>query len=178
MSRSRIERTVHRMAHELAEVIKDQPLLLIGMNQRGLALAGALYDSFIRFELGKASCMGLDTMEMSQSATSAGETDQQPSYRIAQHRGVVVLCDDVIFSGKTLFNVLKGLPDSSGINAIHIATLIDRGHRAFPVSPSVCGLTLQTKQGEHITVEVTKGRNLDGLQIPSLEAVILVLNEE
>lgn len=182
MTRSRIDRTVHRMAHELAELTTENPVLLLGINERGLALAGALHLAFERFGLGTTTLIGLDADSLlvdreNPSHDTSTEPAQEEWQQIRDHTGVLVLCDDVIFSGKTLFYTLKRLPTTSATKAIYLATLIDRGHRQFPVSPSVCGLTLPTKQGEHITVEVSGGADINGVLVPSLESVILELDE-
>lgn len=177
MSRSRIQRTVNRMAHELAEFTAGQPVLLIGINQRGLALAGALNSSFERFNLGPSSLTRLGVPEISIGEHGESTKVAEQAKTIENHQGVLVLCDDVIFSGKTIFEVLKWLPYTPETKSVCIATLVDRGHREFPVSPTVCGLTLPTKEGEHITVEISEGYDLEGIQVPSLETVILELED-
>lgn len=167
MNRPRVERTVHRMAHELAEHVVEKPLLLVGINEGGLALAGTLHQSMERFALGNSVVVPLNT---------ANQHDESLE-RIQSHKGVIVLCDDVIFSGKTLFDVLTTLPLNEKIEAVLIASLIDRGHRSYPITPTVCGLSLPTKEGEHITVKLAEEIKLKEVRFSSLDSVELELSE-
>ena len=167
MNRSRVERTVHRMAHELAEHVAEKPILLVGINEGGLALAGTFHQSMERFALGNSEVVPLkSTMQYDESLE-----------RIQSHQGVIVLCDDVIFSGKTLFDVLKSLPLNEKIDAILIASLIDRGHQSYPITSNICGLSLPTKEGEHITVKLGEEIILKGISFRTLDSVELELSD-
>lgn len=177
MNRSRLERTVHRMAHELAEKVAEKPILLLGLNERGLALATALHDSLERFGLGNSTVLPVNMAGKNSTSLSSVATNSETLNQIQSHQGVLVLCDDVIFSGKTLFELLKDLPLNDDIEAILISTLIDRGHRVYPITPTVCGIFLPTKEGEHITVKLSEEVKMDGKSFKRLESVELELSE-
>lgn len=69
------------------------------------------------------------------------------------HFNVLVLMDDVIFSGKTMFNAIQGL-DLAGVDSIFVSVLIDRGHRSMPVLAEFVGKQIPTKLNEHVHVEL------------------------
>lgn len=177
MNRSRLERTVHRMAHELAEQVAERSILLLGLNERGLALATALHHSLERFGLGNSTVLPVITAGKNSSSVGSVATNSETLNKVQSHKGVLVLCDDVIFSGKTLFEVLKDLPQNEQIDAILVSTLIDRGHRVYPITPTVCGLFLPTKEGEHITVKLSKEVKMSEKSFQRLESVDLELSE-
>jgi pyrimidine operon attenuation protein/uracil phosphoribosyltransferase len=167
------------MAHELAEKVAEKPILLLGLNERGLALATALHDSLERFGLGNSTVLPVNMAGKNSSSVSSVATNSETLNQVQSHQGVLVLCDDVIFSGKTLFELLKELPQNQNddIEAILISTLIDRGHRVYPITPTVCGLFLPTKEGEHITVKLSEEVKMDGKSFKRLESVELELSK-
>ncbi len=64
----------------------------------------------------------------------------------------VIIVDDVVFSGRTLFQALSVLFHSQEPEAIEIVSLIDRGHRRYPVLANIVGEHIPTKVGEHVEV--------------------------
>jgi len=69
---------------------------------------------------------------------------------------VVIVCDDVANTGQTLLYAMKPFLDFAP-KKIQIAVLIDRKHKAYPISADYVGLSLSTTMAEHITVEMGKG---------------------
>jgi pyrimidine operon attenuation protein/uracil phosphoribosyltransferase len=69
----------------------------------------------------------------------------------------VVLIDDVLNSGKTLMYAARFLLEVD-MKSLTIVTLVDRYHRKFPIRPDIVGITLSTNMREHVTVNLTKGK--------------------
>jgi pyrimidine operon attenuation protein/uracil phosphoribosyltransferase len=73
---------------------------------------------------------------------------------------IVVLVDDVLYSGRTVRAALDALNDLGRPRAVQLAVLVDRGHRELPIRPDYVGKNLPTSRAEHVHVRV---RELDGL---------------
>jgi pyrimidine operon attenuation protein/uracil phosphoribosyltransferase len=65
---------------------------------------------------------------------------------------VVVLCDDVLYTGRTIRAALDGLIDYGRAKAIRLAVLIDRGHRELPIEANYVGKRVPTSSRELIQV--------------------------
>ena len=147
MTSSRIQRSLNRIAHEINETNKtNKPILLIGIDRRGLVVANALEAVLSRVSGSAVNVNQLDTSK------NAGE--QQLGSSQKQADALIIIVDDVIFSGRTMFNALMVAAKELDPAEIHTAVLIDRGHRKFPVSAEFYGMQLPTKLDEHVSVVV------------------------
>lgn len=151
MTKARMSRSLKRMAHEINERNRsDYPIVLFGINQRGLAVAK---------ELGEVlSDISDDSVEVEQLDL---ETDEQPAEhwnRAAyEEQHFIVLVDDVIFSGRTMFRALTTTVKQLKPAEIYTAALIDRGHRKYPVRAEFYGIKLPTKLDEHVALRIADG---------------------
>jgi len=145
MNRARIERTVKRMAWQIAEVVRGKPLVLIGLDRAGSILSQrtaailekASFESSIRrYEL--------DTDHPEQLPDVTSESNDLSET-------VLILFSDVIFTGETIYTILRQLPITETAET-HVAVLVDRGHRTLPVAPKFTGLEIPTKSREVIEV--------------------------
>lgn len=145
MSSNRIQRSLNRIAHEINEINKSgKPILLIGIDQRGLVVANALEAilSGVSGAVVTVNPLSLDKeSDAQQLETSSEMTD-----------ALIIIVDDVIFSGRTMFNALMVTDQQLAPKEIYSAVLIDRGHRKFPVSAEFYGMELPTKLDEHVSV--------------------------
>jgi len=66
----------------------------------------------------------------------------------------LILVDDVLYSGRTLFSALAQVVDMEP-EGVQVAVLIDRGHRALPIAPDFKGLDLATTLKQHVSVEIS-----------------------
>ena len=77
----------------------------------------------------------------------------------------VVLCDDVLYTGRTVRAALNALCDMGRPAAVQLAVMVDRGHREFPVRPDYVGKNLPTRRLEMVDVSregVLLGDIVDG----------------
>jgi pyrimidine operon attenuation protein/uracil phosphoribosyltransferase len=145
---NRIERTARRMAYQIIEEAHGKQIQLIGLNERGYALAELLSHSIRKGSDAAVHCQQLwahsdETFELSQSFNE---------------NTVLVIVDDVIFSGET---ILKGLDKIAGrerFDKIFVSVLVDRGHRKYPIEATVIGMKIPTKLNEQITVSLKDGK--------------------
>lgn len=147
MNRERISRSLNRMAHEIAEQnVDDAPIDLFGIDDRGYAVARALEDIL--------NPIFNDKVRLSQLPLKGKNSDPELEDIKLQENHYPVIVDDVIFSGKTMFQALKIISNYLKPSEIHTAVLIDRGHRKFPIKAEFYGMELPTKLDEHVSVVV------------------------
>ena len=82
---------------------------------------------------------------------------------------VVVLVDDVLFTGRTVRAALDALTELGRPRAVQLAVLIDRGHRELPIRPDYVGKNLPTARSERVNVRVREVDGADEVTITELE---------
>jgi pyrimidine operon attenuation protein/uracil phosphoribosyltransferase len=140
------------MASQLLEFASaSEELLLLGIPTRGVALAKVLAER-IESLCGQAVTHGsLDPTfhrdDLDRVATRLVAATQLPE-RVDGR--VVVLVDDVIFTGRTVRAALNALQDWGRPRRVLLAVMVDRGHRELPIQPDVCGRLVPTARQESI----------------------------
>jgi pyrimidine operon attenuation protein/uracil phosphoribosyltransferase len=168
LSAGEIARSLTRIAHELLERNKGaDDLVLLGIPTRGVPLAERLAARVGGIE-GRAIPVGsLDvTMHRDdlrrQPMRSIAPTDL-PSVGIDDQ--IVVLVDDVLFSGRTIRAALDALSDLGRPRAVRLAVLVDRGHRELPIRADHVGKNLPTSLRERVRVSVAEVDGVDEVRI-------------
>jgi pyrimidine operon attenuation protein/uracil phosphoribosyltransferase len=151
----RIRRMIDRMAHEIAERHKDLPdLVFVGIRTRGVPLATRLAERLSDL-LQKPFPVG--TLDITLYRDDLSLVAPQPLLKKTEidfdiNGRVVVLCDDVLYTGRTVRAALDGLIDLGRPRAVRLAVLIDRGHREIPIEANYVGKSVPTAQREVIKV--------------------------
>lgn len=151
-----VRRAVRRIAHELLERHHGaDDLVLVGIHTRGVPLAEAIAEAMEEFEQVKVPVGELDI------GLYRDDLDLRPTTRLGRtlmpvdpSGQVVVLVDDVLFTGRTVRAALDALSDLGRPAAVELAVLIDRGHRQLPIRPDYVGKNLPTSLEERVTVRV------------------------
>jgi pyrimidine operon attenuation protein/uracil phosphoribosyltransferase len=157
-----INRALSRIAHEILEHNKGAAgLVLLGIPTRGVELARRLGRRLTEIEGAAVPAGALDiTMYRDdlrrQPVRPIGTTDV-PAGGIDD--AVVVLVDDVLYSGRTIRAALDALNDIGRPRAVRLAVLVDRGHRELPIRADHVGKNLPTSQLERVRVHL---REVDG----------------
>ncbi len=165
-----LRRAHTRIAHEIVERNHGAAdLVLVGLYTRGVAVArrlaaaieriegvtvpvGALDVAFYRDDIGLRSVQPLGPTEVPVDVTGR----------------VVVLVDDVLFTGRTVRAALDALTELGRPVAVQLAVLVDRGHRELPIRADFVGKNLPTKVAEDVRVrlEETDGAGgADGIEL-------------
>ncbi len=155
-------RMIRRMAGEISERNRGvSDLLLIGIRTRGVPLAAAIAAEIEHMEGLKVPLGVLDITLYRDDLSAVGA---QPRVGVSRlpHKidgRVVVLCDDVLFTGRTVRAALDQLLDYGRPRSVQLAVLIDRGHRELPIQADVVGKVVPTSRDEAIEVcfEATDG---------------------
>ncbi|HUY45330.1 MAG TPA: bifunctional pyr operon transcriptional regulator/uracil phosphoribosyltransferase PyrR [Streptosporangiaceae bacterium] len=169
-----IRRALTRIAHEILERTDGAgDVVLLGIPTRGVPLARRLAERIEQVEGQPVPYGSLDiTMYRDdlrlRPARALGRTEVPPE---GIDGAVVVLVDDVLYSGRSVRAALDALNDLGRPRAVQLAVLIDRGHRELPVRPDYVGKNLPTSKQEVVRVLLTEvdgqdavilGRTADG----------------
>lgn len=159
-----IDRTIRRMAVQLIERHHDlERMLLVGIRTRGLPLAERLREEIRQLEGVEVALGALDiTLYRDDLSTIAPQpVIKGTHFPVALDQRIVVLADDVLYTGRTVRAALDELTDYGRPKAVRLAVLIDRGHRELPIQADVIGKTLPTARSEMVEVafESTDGEN-------------------
>ena len=156
MSASEIERTLVRLAHEIVEKSNGSDnLALVGIKRRGVPLAERLGKLISGIEKRAVNTGVLDIQFYRDDLSTAGA-------RPVVTKGVlgfdvegrdVVLCDDVLYTGRTIRAALDALFDYGRPRRVQLAVLIDRGHRELPIEATYIGKHVPTSSREIIEVK-------------------------
>jgi pyrimidine operon attenuation protein / uracil phosphoribosyltransferase len=163
-----IARSLTRIAHEILEHNKGPAgLTLLGIPTRGVTLARRLADRLAAIEGTPVPCGALDiTMhrdDLRRNPVRPIGATQIPEPGIDDR--VVVLVDDVLFSGRTIRAALDALSDLGRPRAVRLAVLVDRGHRELPIRADHVGKNLPTSLAERVRVHLTENDGDDAVLI-------------
>jgi pyrimidine operon attenuation protein / uracil phosphoribosyltransferase len=163
-----ISRVLTRIAHEILERNKGpEDLLLLGIPSRGVPLAARIATIMGRVEGVDIPFGALDvTMyrdDLRLRPARALEATEVPPRGV--NDAVVVLVDDVLFSGRTIRAALDALNDLGRPRAVQLAVLIDRGHRELPIRADFVGKNLPTSHAETVRVRLQEYDAADTVEI-------------
>jgi pyrimidine operon attenuation protein / uracil phosphoribosyltransferase len=153
-----IRRVLRRMAGELVEQNQGvQDLMLVGIRTRGVPLAEALAAEIERMEGVKVPLGVLDiTLYRDDLSTIAPQpVVRATSFSEPVDERVVVLCDDVLYTGRTVRAALDALIDYGRPKAVRLAVLVDRGHRELPIQADIVGHRVATADDDVVKVSFT-----------------------
>lgn len=156
MSASEIERTLVRLAHEVVEKSNgSEDLCLVGIKRRGVPLAERLGKLIGGIEKRSVDTGVLDIQFYRDDLSTA---DVRPvvtpgSVGCNVEGRDVVLCDDVLYTGRTIRAALDALFDHGRPRRVQLAVLIDRGHRELPIEATYVGKHVPTSSREIIEVK-------------------------
>ena len=161
MNADAVTATLNRLADEILEANNGRPVVLIGIQRRGVPMAKR---------------MAVYMAERSQREPQIGTLDinlyRDDLTRVAFQPVVqktevppdiddrdVVLVDDVLYTGRTVRAALDALCDFGRMRSIQLAVMIDRGHRELPIEANFIGKKISTKDNEVVEVKL---REIDG----------------
>ncbi|NYI04985.1 bifunctional pyr operon transcriptional regulator/uracil phosphoribosyltransferase PyrR [Allostreptomyces psammosilenae] len=163
-----IDRALTRIAHEIVERAKGAgDVVLLGIPRRGVPLARRLAERLARIEGREVPVGSLDiTMyrdDLRMRPTRAPERTSIPPVGVDGR--LVVLVDDVLFSGRTIRAALDALGDIGRPRAVQLAVLVDRGHRELPIRADYVGKNLPTSLRETVKVLLDEHDGRDAVLI-------------
>ena len=157
MNAAEMNRAIKRMAHEIIEANKGTDnLVILGIQRRGVPLARMLGEAIKSVEGTELPQGALDITFYRDDLSTLGPTPQVSSTEMPfdVNRKIIILVDDVLYTGRTVRAALDVIMDWGRPEAIRLAVLVDRGHRELPIRPDFVGKNVPTSQREIIKVKV------------------------
>ncbi len=155
LDKAGIDRALTRIAHEILEKNRGaKELGLIGIQRGGVHLAGRLVKKIRGIEGVEPPVGSLDiTMYRDDlGIRSSQPVPQATNIPFDVGERVIVLVDDVLFTGRTIRAALNSIMDYGRPRRIQLAVLVDRGHRELPIRADYVGKNLPTAAKEKVEV--------------------------
>jgi pyrimidine operon attenuation protein / uracil phosphoribosyltransferase len=167
MNGDQLRATLDRMADEILNANNDRPLVLLGIQRRGVPMARRMA-SRIASRTRREPQIG--TLDINLYRDDLTRVASQP---VVQKTEVppdiddrdVVLVDDVLYTGRTVRAALDALCDFGRMRTIQLAVLIDRGHRELPIAANFIGQEVATKDNEVVEVKLTEIDGEDSIYV-------------
>ena len=167
LSQTDIARTVDRIAHQILERNGDRHVVLLGIPTRGVYLARRLADRLAAFSGRPAAVGSLDITlyrdDLRRNPPRALEETRLPDGGIDD--AIVVLVDDVLYSGRTVRAALDALRDHGRPAVVQLAVLVDRGHRQLPIRADYVGKNIPTAFGDDVSVRLVETDGSDSVEL-------------
>lgn len=163
-----IQRALTRIAHEILERNRgSDQLALVGIHTRGVYLSQRLADEVRKVEGVTLPCGEID---ITLYRDDVGRSQVRPEIRgtnipFSVDDLCIVLVDDVLYTGRTVRAALDALIDFGRPRSIHLAVLVDRGHRELPIRADYVGKNLPTARDEHVHVRLVEHDGVDEVVI-------------
>lgn len=162
------QRALKRIAHEIVERNKGtSDLVIIGIKNRGAILAERLSSVLREIEEVKIK---VGVMDINLYRDDIQVKLEQPVVQKTEipfdvKDKIVILVDDVLFTGRTIRAALDEIIDFGRPRAIQLAVLIDRGHRELPIRADYVGKNVPTSLDEEILVKTKETDGEDGVYL-------------
>jgi len=174
-----LSRIIDRIAHQILEKTRGgQDLVLLGIPTRGEPLAARMAARITAFA---GVEIGLGSLDITLYRDDLRTHAVRPLGRTVEPAGgidgrLVVLVDDVLFSGRTVRAALDAINDLGRPRAVQLAVLIDRGHRELPIRADYVGKNLPTSVAQQVRVSLVETDGVDQVLIAGEPAVSEVLD--
>jgi pyrimidine operon attenuation protein/uracil phosphoribosyltransferase len=149
-----IQRAIWRMAHEIIEHNHGlDDVVLVALQTGGLTIARRLAEALEQIE---AVAVDVGTLDVAFHRDDYGLRPVLPEAVTSipgdLNGAIVVLVDDVLFTGRTIRAALDALTSFGRPRAVQLAVMVDRGHRELPIRPDYVGKNLPTRRDEVVDV--------------------------
>ncbi len=163
-----INRSLTRIAHEIWERNRGmENLVLIGIRRHGVPIAQRLSEKLKEIA---GITIPVGALDITLYRDDLSEIDSQPVLKKTEIpfsiKGTrVILCDDVLYTGRTIRAALDGIIDLGRPMSIQLAVLVDRGHRELPIQANYVGKNIPTTIDEFIEVFLEEDDAIDQVMV-------------
>lgn len=163
-----IDRTIRRMVKEIAQRIPNsEDAVLVGIRTHGVTLARRIHKLLaLEYEWD----LPLGILDTTLYRDDFSQLDQQPMVRETSINfdvtdKIVILIDDVLYTGRTVRCALDAIMDFGRPRSILLTALVDRGLRELPIQPDVVGVEVDTTPDQAVEVHFSESDGEDGVWI-------------
>ena len=166
MDEQAMMRAIRRISHEILERNKGLTnALIIGIERRGVFLANRLQ---AQIEAIEGIHIETATMNVAQYRDDRDvRVKTGPSFTLDTTGKLVILVDDVLYTGRTIRSALNALMEAGRPRAIQLAVLVDRGHRELPIRADYVSKNSPTSHTDNVQVHVTDQDGVDEVVLTS-----------
>ena len=170
MDADRMARSLARIAHEIVERNRGvDRLALVGIRTRGVPIAGRLAAQ-LKEITGQDVPVGALDITLYRDDLMHHAVGPQPLVRSTDipfsiDDRVIILVDDVLYTGRTVRAALDELIDFGRPRAIQLVVIVDRGHRELPIKADYVGKNLPTSRAESVSVRLAETDGCDEVVI-------------
>ena len=168
MDEKAIGRAITRISHEIIERNKGiEDIVLVGIKTRGVPIANRISKKIEQIEGSKVDTGQIDITlyrdDLKTINTDPVVNGSNIDFNINDK--IVILVDDVLYTGRTVRSALDAVVDIGRPKAIQLAVLVDRGHRELPIRADYVGKNVPTSKDEIISVKLSEIDEEDSVTI-------------
>jgi len=150
-----VARAIKRMAHEILERNSGlENVVIVGLERGGVPIAEALGQALHTIEGIEVPVGSVDASFHRDDISTTSILPEVTKIPFSVADAHVVLCDDVLFTGRTVRAALDAVTDFGRPRSIQLAVMVDRGHRELPIRPDYVGKNLPTSLDEMVRVSL------------------------
>ena len=168
MDEKAIGRAITRISHEIIERNKGiEDVVLVGIKTRGVPIADRIGKKIQQIE-GASVNTGEEDITLYRDDLKKIDVDpviNGSNVQFSIDDKIVILVDDVLYTGRTVRSALDAIIDIGRPKAIQLAVLVDRGHRELPIRADYVGKNVPTSKGEIISVKLSEIDGEDSVTI-------------
>lgn len=156
MTEEEITRTLRRLAAEVAEKIEDlENTVIVGIKTRGVPIAERIKEYMKKDHNVEVKTGSIDITFYRDDLSLINESPvvKQTELDFDINDKIIVLCDDVLYTGRTVRAALDELMDFGRPRMVKLLVLVDRGHRELPICADFIGKTVTTTKREVVKVK-------------------------
>ena len=168
MDEKAIGRAITRISHEIIERNKGiEDVVLVGIKTRGVPIADRIGKKIQQIE---GASVNTGEVDITLYRDDLKKIDVDPvingsNVQFSIDDKIVILVDDVLYTGRTVRSALDAIIDIGRPKAIQLAVLVDRGHRELPIRADYVGKNVPTSKGEIISVKLSEIDGEDSVTI-------------
>lgn len=168
MDEKAIGRAITRISHEIIERNKGiEDVVLVGIKTRGVPIADRIGKKIQQIE---GASVNTGEVDITLYRDDLKKIDVDPvingsNVQFSIDDKIVILVDDVLYTGRTVRSALDAIIDIGRSKAIQLAVLVDRGHRELPIRADYVGKNVPTSKGEIISVKLSEIDGEDSVTI-------------
>ena len=166
-----LTRAIKRISHEIIEHNNGvEDLILVGIKTRGVPFAKLIQTNLLSLENVKVPVEEIDITLYRDDLTEINKDPELKEDKINSdvNGKIVVLCDDVLYTGRTCRAAIDAVLKHGRPKSIQFAVVVDRGHRELPIRADYVGKNVPTSHNEIIAVKFLESDNKESVELYQL----------